>query len=72
MVGKLHMLHIKVNLTFSDTVMLLQWSYGVTCWEIFTVGKTPYPALDPPTLLRMLKEGHRLEHPDNFACSPEM
>ena len=36
------------------------------------MGKTPYPALDPPTLLRMLKEGHRLENPENAACSPEM
>ena len=49
-----------------------QWSYGVTCWEVFSVGKIPYPAVDPPTLVRMVKEGHRLEHPDNPACPPEM
>ena len=36
------------------------------------MGKTPYPALDPPTLLRMLREGHHLEYPDNLTCSPEM
>ena len=53
-------------------IFVFQWSYGVTCWEVFTLGKTPYPALDPPTLLRMVKEGHRLETPDNMACSPEM
>ena len=53
-------------------IFLFQWSYGVTCWEVFTLGKTPYPALDPPTLLRMVKEGYRLETPDNMACSPEM
>ena len=50
----------------------LQWAYGVTCWEIFSGGKAPYPGIVPTNLPRMLLEGHRLEKPINAACNNEM
>ena len=49
-----------------------QWSYGVTCWELFTGGKNPYPGVDPITLPNLLESGHRLDKPNNAACSEEM
>jgi len=51
---------------------LLQWSFGVTCWEVFTAGKIPYAGADPLTLTRLLEDGRRLEKPSNTACSVEM
>jgi c-mer proto-oncogene tyrosine kinase/anaplastic lymphoma kinase/receptor tyrosine kinase len=48
------------------------WSYGVTVWEIFSGGKSPYPATNPLTLLRMLEEGERMPKPYNAACSEEI
>ena len=50
----------------------LQWSYGVTCWELFTGGKIPYPGVDPVSLPSLLESGHRLYKPKNAACSEEM
>ena len=50
----------------------LQWSYGVTCWELFTGGKIPYPGVDPVSLPRLLESGHRLDKPNNAACSEKM
>ena len=50
----------------------LQWSYGVTCWELFTGGKIPYPGVDPISLSSLLESGHRLDKPNNAACSEEM
>ena len=41
-------------------------------WEIFSGGRNPYPAVDPMTLAILLKNGRRLEVPQNAACSPEM
>ena len=55
--------------TFS---FITQWAFGVTCWEVFTAGKIPYPAIDPSTLIKKLDEGMRLEFPTNAACSAEM
>ena len=53
-------------------VFFLQWSFGVTCWEVFSTGKNPYPGLDPFSLIRYLERGERLERPLNTACSQEM
>ena len=49
-----------------------QWSYGVTCWEVFTGGRVPYTGLPAMTLLSELHSGHRLERPTNITCSNEM
>ncbi|XP_064398635.1 plexin-B1-like isoform X2 [Halichondria panicea] len=48
------------------------WSYGVTVWEVFNGGRTPYPAVDPLSLIQLLGEGRRLEKPLNAACATEM
>ncbi|XP_042221339.1 tyrosine-protein kinase hopscotch-like [Homarus americanus] len=36
------------------------WSYGVTCWEMFTRGLEPDLPQKPETLLQLLKNGKRL------------
>ena len=50
----------------------LQWAYGVTCWEVFTGGKTPYPGISPADIPRQLAIGYRLQNPMNNACNDEM
>ena len=51
---------------------LFQWAYGVTCWEIFSGGKTPYPGIIPMDLPYQLKTGLRMDKPLNAACSDDM
>ena len=51
---------------------LMQWSFGVTCWEVFTGGHTPYSGISPVALLQLLRNGERLNKPMNPACSDEM
>lgn len=49
-----------------------QWSYGVTSWEIFNLGRVPYPGVASMAILKHLEQGNRLEKPSNAACSEEM
>ena len=49
----------------------IQWSFGVTCWEVFTAGRMPYPGVDAMDMLKILERGTRLEKPSNAACAPE-
>ena len=47
---------------FSDTIVS-QWSFGVTCWEIFTLGLQPYPSVDEYDMANYLKSGKILDKP---------
>ena len=49
-----------------------QWSYGVLCWEIFSLGKNPYPGLGPRDVIETLDKGDRLKCPTNAACTDDM
>ncbi|CAI8048016.1 Fibroblast growth factor receptor, partial [Geodia barretti] len=47
------------------------WSFGVTMWEVFCGGRGPYPGVEAHTLPNLLQHGHRLEMPNNAACSEQ-
>ena len=49
-----------------------QWSFGVTCWEVFTGGVTPYPGVHPSAIPRMRNHERMMGRPDNQACSEDM
>ena len=59
-----------------DRLMLLlipaQWSYGVTCWEIFTSGEIPYQGVHARDVIQLLEDGKHLPRPKNQACSDNM
>ncbi|GFU10550.1 tyrosine kinase receptor Cad96Ca [Nephila pilipes] len=44
------------------------WSFGVLMWEVFKLGKEPYPEIKNSNVLQFLKLGYRLEQPH---CSKE-
>ena len=46
-------------------------AYGVTCWEVFSGGKSPYPGLHPMEIAQQLEKGMRMEKPLNEACSDD-
>lgn len=59
--------------SLSDQVYTIKsdvWSYGVLCWEIVTLGASPYPAVPLQNLYSLLMSGYRMPRPNN--CSEEM
>jgi non-specific protein-tyrosine kinase len=37
------------------------WAFGVLCWEVTTLAKTPYGALGVKDMMDRIKTGYRLE-----------
>lgn len=48
----------------------LQWAFGVTLWELMTLGQTPYVDIDPFEMAAYLKDGYRIAQPIN--CPDEL
>ena len=69
-----HLLGFKLHaLTkYNSTPYFFQWSFGVTCWEIFSGGNRPYPGIPAMSMLLLLNEGQRMKRPINAACSNDM
>lgn len=40
------------------------WSFGIVLWEMFSLGKTPYPGVQAADVYSMLLNGDRMEKPD--------
>ncbi|KAA8589756.1 hypothetical protein FQN60_013121, partial [Etheostoma spectabile] len=43
----------------------LTWAFGVTLWELMTLGQTPYVDIDPFEMSAYLKDGYRIAQPIN-------
>jgi len=41
------------------------WSFGVVIWEIFSYGKTPYPAFNNIETMEEVGKGYRMSMPEN-------
>ncbi|XP_033118761.1 tyrosine-protein kinase RYK-like [Anneissia japonica] len=46
------------------------WAFGVTLWELMTLGQTPYIDVDPFEMTAYLKAGYRMAQPPN--CPDEL
>ena len=46
----------------------MQWSFGVTCWEVFSGGNIPYSGISPMALLQLLCDEERLSKPPKMKC----
>lgn len=41
------------------------WSFGIVLWELFSLGKVPYPGMDADqSLYFKIKDGYRMEKPE--------
>ncbi|KAM9313196.1 macrophage colony-stimulating factor 1 receptor [Gastrophryne carolinensis] len=48
------------------TVQSDVWSYGILLWEIFSLGRSPYPGIVVnQKFYKMIKEGYKMDSPDS-------
>jgi hypothetical protein len=40
-----------------------RWSFGVLMFEMFSLGHTPYPLIEPQSMIAHLEAGNRLQRP---------
>ncbi|KAK5601686.1 hypothetical protein CRENBAI_021908 [Crenichthys baileyi] len=57
-------------LPVADRSFSHQWAFGVTLWELMTLGQTPYVDIDPFEMSAYLKDGYRIAQPIN--CPDEL
>ena len=53
-----------------SVLLCLQWMFGVTLWELMTLGQQPYADVDPFEMATYLREGFRISQPLN--CPDEL
>ena len=51
-------------------LIFTQWSFGVTGWEVFSLGRKPFSGIDNVDIPEFISSGHRLKKPT--LCSSEM
>ncbi len=68
-VNAIKMMTWLLMLTVNISVVII---YGVTCWEVFSCGKIPYPGVNTIDLPALLNEGVRLESPTNASTTTDM
>ena len=54
---------LRTNFPHKECSQLLR-SFGIVLWEMFSLGKNPYPGVSPADVYSMLQRGERMEKPD--------
>ncbi|KAG9330601.1 hypothetical protein JZ751_023708 [Albula glossodonta] len=54
----------------SFTIKSDVWSFGILLMEIITYGRTPYPGMTNPEVIRSLEKGYRMQRTEN--CPEEL
>ena len=52
---------VLVFLIYKD---LISFNVGIVLWELFSLGKTPYPGIEPEKLYDLLLKNYRMSKPD--------
>ena len=61
---KTDVVSLLVVLCLQYCIVCIQWSYGITCWEVFSLGRTPYPTVPNYEILKYIDDGNRPPKPD--------